>query len=125
MAKILVVDDQIGILQMLQILFEIEGHQVFVASNGLEAVETAKKEKLDLVLMDVKMPFMNGIEALKLIKKKNPNLPVLMMTAYAELNQKVIAKEQGIVDWLYKPLDIEKLKNVVNIILYQAEKNVD
>lgn len=123
MSKILVVDDQIGILQMLQALFEIEGHKVYTAGNGLEAVEIAKSRKLDLILMDVKMPFMNGIEALKLIRKSNPNLPVLMMTAYAELNQKVIAKEQGIIDWLHKPLDIEKLKDVVNDILYKEEKD--
>jgi DNA-binding response OmpR family regulator len=108
---------------MLQALFEIEGHKVYTAGNGLEAVEIAKSRKLDLILMDVKMPFMNGIEALKLIRKSNPNLPVLMMTAYAELNQKVIAKEQGIIDWLHKPLDIEKLKDVVNDILYKEEKD--
>jgi two-component system response regulator (stage 0 sporulation protein F) len=122
--KVLIVDDQKGIQQMLQAFFEIEGYETVTANNGSEAVEWVKKGNIDLVIMDVKMPIMGGIEALKDIRKINPQLPVIMMTAYAEFNQKSTAQKLGIIDWLYKPLDIELLKEIVRNIFHEKEKNI-
>ena len=82
------------------------------AHNGLEAVNIANEEKIDIVLMDIKMPKMTGIEALKEIKKTQPDLPVIMQTAYAYDADKLLAYECGCSDFLTKPIDPQQSKSL-------------
>lgn len=114
---ILVVDDQRGVRQLLETLFNEEGFKISTAGNGLEAIRIVEKEILDLILMDVKMPVMGGSEALANIKKIRPELPVLMMTAYADEEKQKELLRLGAVDCFLKPLDLEQLLEKVYQIL--------
>lgn len=80
--KILVVDDEKNILMLYQSELEDEGYEVVAASSGKEALELFDKEKPDLVTLDIMMPDIDGIQVLRQLKEKNPNIPVIMLTAY-------------------------------------------
>ncbi len=82
--KILIVDDQYGIRILLNEVFNKEGYQTFQAANGLQALDIVTKERPDLVLLDMKIPGMDGIEILKRMKVIDENIRVIIMTAYGE-----------------------------------------
>lgn len=84
--KILIVDDQYGIRILLNEVFNKEGYQTFQAANGLQALDIVTKERPDLVLLDMKIPGMDGIEILKRMKVIDENIRVIIMTAYGELD---------------------------------------
>ena len=108
--SILVVDDDSGHRKMLHTLLNDWGYTVVGASNGQEAVDFCKERPFDLVLMDVRMPKKSGLEALPEIKAHNPAIPVLIMTAFGDVEAAVTAIKAGAYDYLTKPLDFEKLK---------------
>jgi two-component system response regulator HydG len=107
---VLVVDDDSGHQVTLKTIIKSWGYQVEVADDGAEAVEKVKEIPFDLILMDVKMAVMSGIEALKLIKQYNPAIPILIMTAYSSVESAVDALKSGAYDYLTKPLDFDALK---------------
>jgi len=111
--KILVVDDDASHRLMLEAVLEAEGYEVFQADDGEEAVESVEKEFYDLILMDIRMARMSGIDALKEIKKISPGIPVLIMTAFASIETAVEAVKSGAYDYVTKPLDTEKLKRSI------------
>lgn len=80
MKKILVADDEMAIRLLYSEELKEEGYEVYTASNGREALEIVEKVPLDLVILDIKMPEMDGIEALRQIKERHPNLPVVLST---------------------------------------------
>ncbi|MCX8033774.1 MAG: response regulator [Thermodesulfovibrio sp.] len=80
--KIMVVDDEKNILMLYQSELEDEGYEVVAANSGKEALELFDKEKPDLVTLDIMMPDIDGIQVLRQLKEKNPNIPVIMLTAY-------------------------------------------
>jgi two-component system response regulator HydG len=106
---ILVVDDEQSHRLMLRAHLEGEGFQIVEASDGHEAVDRVNERSFDLVLMDIRMPTMDGIEALKLIKEATAATPVIMMTAYGSINSAVEALKAGAADYLTKPLDMDEL----------------
>jgi two-component system response regulator (stage 0 sporulation protein F) len=93
--------------------FKEEGLTVETASNGQEAIEKIPQFAPDLVLLDMKMPGMNGLETLREIKKNNPGQLVIMMTAYEELEVVAEAIKLGIKEYITKPFDINELKDMV------------
>jgi len=109
-SHILVVDDDNAHRTMLRTLLGGWGHEVSEADDGETAIEKVKKQPYDLVLMDVRMVKMSGLEALDAIKAYNPAIPVIIMTAYSSVETAVEALKQGAHDYLTKPLDFEKLK---------------
>jgi two-component system, response regulator, stage 0 sporulation protein F len=111
MKKILVADDEMSIRLLYSEELREEGYEVFTASNGKEALEVVDKESLDLIILDIKMPEMSGIEVLRQIKEKYPNLPVLLSSAYSEYKQDfgTWASEE----YLVKSSDLEDLKAAV------------
>jgi two-component system response regulator HydG len=109
-ATILVVDDDPGHRTTLETIIRSWGFRVEVADDGSKAVEKVKERPFDLILMDVRMTMMSGIEALKLIKEYNPAIPILIMTAYSSVESAVEALKAGAYDYLTKPLDFEVLK---------------
>ena len=109
-ATILVVDDDPGHRTTLETIIKSWGYRVEVANDGSKAVEKVKQKPFDLILMDVRMTIMSGIEALKLIKECNPAIPILIMTAYSSVESAVEALKAGAYDYLTKPLDFEVLK---------------
>ncbi|MDA8442323.1 MAG: response regulator [Peptococcaceae bacterium] len=115
--KILVVDDQMGVRRLLYEAFKEEGYEVEMAASGLEAIETVKKSIPSIILMDMKMPGMNGLEALKEIKKLDQEIAVIMMTAYGELEIVAQAMKLGVKEYITKPFDLNELKQLVKRIL--------
>lgn len=109
-AHILIVDDDPNHLKALQTIIRSWGYQVSVADDGGKAVESVKERPFALILMDIRMAQMSGIEALGLIKQYNPAIPILIMTAYSSIDSAVEALKAGAYDYLTKPLDFEVLK---------------
>lgn len=115
--KVLIVDDQYGIRLLLYEVFSKEGYQTFSAANGKEAIDIVQKESPDIVLLDMKIPGMDGLEILKHIKKIIPDIKVIMMTAYGELDMLQEANSYGVITHFTKPFDIEQLRDAVRAIL--------
>ncbi|WP_153301119.1 response regulator [Priestia flexa] len=111
--KILIVDDQYGIRILLTEVLQKEGYQTFQAANGFQAIDIAKKQQLDLVLLDMKIPGMDGIEILKRLKGYDKTIKVIIMTAYGELDMIQEAKDLGALTHFAKPFDIDEIRQVV------------
>ncbi len=109
-SKILIVDDDPGHLTTLKTITKSWGYTVETANDGVVAVDLVKSGPVDLILMDVRMTNMSGIEALGQIKDYNPSIPVIIMTAYSSVKSAVEALKSGAYDYLIKPLDFEVLK---------------
>ncbi|MCF2716799.1 response regulator [Paenibacillus sp. 203] len=112
--KVLIVDDQNGIRILLMEVFGSEGYETFQAANGKIALEIVEKEPPDLVLLDMKIPGMDGLEILKHLKTMNPDIKVIMMTAYGELDMIKEATELGALMHFTKPFDIDEMRIAVN-----------
>ena len=108
--KILIVDDDPGHLTTLKTITKSWGYTVETANDGVVAVDMVKSGPVDLILMDVRMTNMSGIEALGQIKDYNPSIPVIIMTAFSSVESAVEALKSGAYDYLIKPLDFEVLK---------------
>ncbi len=113
MAKILLVDDDPNVLEALSVVLEDEGYRILVASNGKEALVQVKKEKPEVVLLDIRMPDMDGVQVLRQIKEASKATSVIMMTAYPAMETVVEAVRLGAYDYLTKPLDLKRVKIVV------------
>lgn len=123
-SKLLVVDDQMGVRRLLYEAFNEDGFEVRLAGSGLEAVEIVREFDPDLMLLDMKMPGMNGLEALHHIKKFNDRVAVIMMTAYGELEIVSEAMKLGVNEYLTKPFDINELKDLVKKIIFDQQKDM-
>lgn len=114
MSKILIVDDEQGIRSVLSDVLEDENFEVVAVSQGKECLSFLEKDYCDLVVLDVWLPDINGIDLLKEIKKLLPNLPVIIISGHANIDSAAKAVELGAYDFLEKPLAIEKMINVIN-----------
>jgi len=119
-AKVLIVDDQMGVRRLLFETFKEDAHEVEMASNGIDAVKLLKTFKPDLILMDMKMPGMNGIETLGQIRAIDRQVGVIMMTAYGDAQNMEQAKELGILNYMSKPFDLFDLRKRVKDILQSS-----
>ncbi len=112
-ARVLIVDDEEGMREFLGILLQKEGYGVCTATSAEEALEAMEREKFDLVITDLKMPRMSGIELLNGIKERDPDVGVILITAYASTETAVDAMKGGAFDYIAKPFDVEEMKQVV------------
>jgi two-component system response regulator PilR (NtrC family) len=119
-ARILVVDDEKSLLEFLSLLFREEGYEVTVESSGTAALERTRQESFDLVLSDVMMPDLNGLELLREVKARDPRAAVVMMTAYSSTRSAIEAMKLGAADYVTKPFDVEELKVVVQRAIEKA-----
>ncbi|HEY4619481.1 MAG TPA: sigma-54 dependent transcriptional regulator [Nitrospirota bacterium] len=113
LGNILVVDDERGMREFLTIMLQKDGHDVTSASNGREAVENIGQKTFDIVISDLKMPQLDGIDVLKAVKESAPETVVIMITAYASAETAVEAMKQGAYDYITKPFKIEEVKLIV------------
>jgi len=113
MANLLIVDDELSMRQFLTHLFQRDGHAVRVAENGRKAMDILRQQPADIIISDVKMPDMGGIELLRAARELNPNVEVIMMTAFANEATAHEAFLLGAFDFVHKPFDNELLKEKV------------
>ena len=113
MPKVLVVDDEKNYLLVLEDLLADEGYEVVTSSSAAEGLEIIQREAIDTVLTDIKMPGMSGIEFLEKIMNFDSDMPVILMTAFAEVDQAVNAMKKGALDHIQKPFDNQDLKRAV------------
>lgn len=121
---VLVIDDQPGIRRLLVEVLNEEGYLVVAAANGYEGVQQAKEVQPQLILMDMKMPGMDGIETLRELKKNGLGSRVIMMTAYGELDLVNQAKEVGAYGYITKPFDILSLCRMIQETLANSDSQV-
>ncbi len=108
--RILVVDDERSMRELLAIVLKREGYEVLLADNGRMAVEVLRRQPIDLVISDIKMPDMSGVEVLRAAKQVDHDVPVVMITAFASTETAVEAMRLGACDYLSKPFDVDELK---------------
>ncbi len=113
MEKILVIDDEKSILDLLSVVFEKEGYMVETSLSATRAVELMGNEDFDIIVSDIKMPKMSGMELLSYVRKNRPDIPIVMITAYGTIKQAVEALKAGAMDYIVKPFDVEELKIIV------------
>ena len=126
--NVLVVDDDPAHMEMLRTLVSGWGYTVELASDGTEGVDMIRERPFDIVLMDMRMIKMSGMEALEAIKEYNPSVPVIIMTAYSSVDTAVQSLKKGAYDYLTKPLDFEKLKLTLDRIfenIYLKQENLE
>lgn len=116
MKTLLIVDDQPGIRMLLEELFKQETFNTKSAESGGEALRIIQKNVPDLVLLDMKMPGIDGIEVLKRIKREWPHIPVIMMTAYGEVELTEQAAQLGADRYFTKPFDIFEVRSAVQAL---------
>ena len=121
--NILIVDDDRSLRKMLSFVLAKEGYQVDEAVSGMDALKKLKGRKYDLVISDIRMPDLNGIELLKKIKTHEQDLPVIMITAYAATHDAIEAMKLGAEDYIMKPFNLEELKIIINKSLHK--KNIE
>src|SRR3972149_4461225 len=111
--KILIVDDEKGIRDFLEIMLKKEGYKTAVAVSGEDAIKLFNNSSYDLVISDVRMKGMSGVELLKSIKEINPEIVVLMITAYASVDTAIDAMKAGAYDYITKPFKIDEVKHII------------
>jgi two-component system response regulator PilR (NtrC family) len=122
-SHILVVDDEAGMRDFLTILLQKEGYAVQSVGNGEEALQILADRDFDLVITDLKMPRLSGLEVLQQIKQQNPDMGVILITAYASPETAVDAMKDGAFDYISKPFAVEEMKEVVRSALHKKEKD--
>ncbi|MGA1789995.1 MAG: response regulator [bacterium] len=120
--RILLIDDDVGMRAVLQDILEDEGYMVKTATDGRSALSAIEKEDFDLILTDLKMPKMDGMEFLDYIEQNRPDLKVVVITAYTGTENVNKAKMLGAFEFLSKSIQIEELKRVVKEVLERDDK---
>jgi two-component system OmpR family response regulator len=119
-AKILVVEDDLNLLATLKYNFLKEGYNVITATDGAGALETARREKPDLLVLDIMLPGLSGFEVCRILRKET-DIPILMLTAKAEEVDKIVGLEIGADDYMTKPFSMRELLARIRAMLRRAE----
>lgn len=127
MSKILIIEDEAAIRRVLVKILseENDAYQVSEAEDGLIGIELIRKEDYDLVLCDIKMPKMDGVEVLEAVKKIKPEVPIVMISGHGDLDTAVNTMRLGAFDYISKPPDLNRLLNTVRIALDRKELVVE
>jgi DNA-binding response OmpR family regulator len=120
MPKILIVEDEPNMVAGLRDNFEFEGYQVLTAPDGVAGLERALSESPDIVILDVMMPRMSGLDVCKQLKARKPSMPIIMLTARGQEVDKVVGLELGADDYVTKPFSIRELLARVKAVLRRA-----
>lgn len=120
--KILVVEDEKDLARAIRAILEFSKYSVTIAYNGQEALDEVRKQKFDVILMDVMMPIMDGITALKEMRKTGINTPIIMLTAKSQIDDKVEGLDSGANDYLTKPFDKKELLARIRALTRNSEE---
>ncbi len=119
--KILVVDDEEGARELFYTILSDEGYDVTLANNGEEALSLFKSDAFDLVISDIKMPVMDGLQLLQEIRKTGSKTDVIMVTAYGEVESYLKAMSLGAAEYINKPIRIKELKRIVHKVVTERK----
>jgi DNA-binding NtrC family response regulator len=119
--KILLVEDMEYVLESIKLLLSKEGYDVTTATNGSTAIELFKKGQYDLVIADIKMPQMDGMELLQRLKSESPDISVIMMTAFGSIKNSVEAMKMGASDYITKPISSEEIKLIIQKVFEKQD----
>jgi two-component system response regulator AtoC len=120
-ARILIVDDDEVSCQLFAEVLEGDGHEAHQARSGEDALDHLRKESYDLLLVDVRMPGITGLEVTRTMRQEQPSLPVIVMTAFGSIETAVEAIHEGAYDYVSKPMNLEELKKIVSRALGQKK----
>ena len=117
--KILIVDDEVDLVETLRFPLEMEGFNVLVSYNGEDALSQARKEKPDLIILDLMLPKLDGYKVCRLLKfdERYKHIPILMLTAKTQEKDKLLGQETGADEYITKPFDIDELMKRVKSYL--------
>ncbi|MEW5801303.1 MAG: sigma-54 dependent transcriptional regulator [bacterium] len=115
--KIILANDEVDSLKNLKVALENQGYIVFQANDGPEAIDLHDKEKPDLVILDISLPKISGIDVLRLIKKKTPRLPVMVVANHVSTNSAIETMKLGAYDYITQPFEIPKMLDIINTAL--------
>jgi DNA-binding response OmpR family regulator len=121
MSRLLLVEDDELVGTMVRINMASEGHEVVWIKNGSDGLDTASTDTFDLVLLDISLPGMNGIDILRQLRARNIGTPVLMLTARSDVDSKVSALDLGADDYLAKPFEVHELIARVNAVVRRSQ----
>ena len=121
MVKILIVEDEPNMVAGLRDNFEFEGYQVITAADGVAGLDRALSESPNLIILDVMMPRMSGLDVCKQLKSKRPSIPIIMLTARGQEVDKVVGLELGADDYVTKPFSIRELLARVKAVLRRTQ----
>jgi two-component system response regulator PilR (NtrC family) len=124
-AKLLVVDDELSMRELLEYMLTREGYTVSLAENGKAALKIIKKQPFDLLLSDIKLGDLTGLDVLRAFKAQNPTSGVIMISAYASTQTAVEAMNEGAFDYVPKPFDNEELKQTIQMALERVDAQAD
>ncbi len=113
MARILIVDDEIAIVDILKSFLEEKEHKVFTAYDGVEAVEVTKRERPHVILLDIYLPKMDGIQVLKAVREFDDTIGIIIMTGFREKDVAQEALKLGAFDYINKPFDFDYLERAL------------
>ena len=122
MYKILVVDDEVGIRSFIKKYAEFEGHQVIEASDGMEAIAVFRSQRIDIIIMDIMMPELDGFSAVREIRKSS-NVPIIMLSARGEEYDKINGFNLGVDDYVVKPFSPRELILRIEAVMKRAGSN--
>jgi two-component system response regulator PilR (NtrC family) len=111
--RILVADDEQSMREFLDIMLKKEGYKVSLAANGEEVLKLIDKDLFDLILLDIRMPRLDGIGVLKKVKTSSPETIVIMITAYASADTAIKAMKEGAYDYITKPFKVDEIKLII------------
>lgn len=120
--KILVVDDEKSIVNLIRMNLELEGHEVVISMSGMDAVNKFKIEKPELVILDIMLPDISGHEVIKKFQKINNDVPVIMLTANSQINDKLLGLQLGADDYITKPFNSAELILRIKAITKRIKK---
>ena len=123
--SILVVDDELLIRDLLYDFFNNQGWDISIAENGERALEILNTKKIDIVLTDLKMPNMDGLDLTNHVKESHPEMPVVIMTGYPSVDSAVTALRQKVADYIIKPFNINQLYKTIELKIKEAQKQND
>lgn len=124
--KVLAVDDEADVLKLVEMALQVEGYKVIQATSGKEALELAKKEKPHVILLDIMMPEMDGMEVFKRLKNRveTAQIPVIMVTGVSEKENIKKLLDEGVQYYIIKPFDFTDLSSKIGIAIKESKKEI-
>lgn len=120
MKTLLMIDDEVKLLEVFEKFLSKKGYRVLTATSGEKGLRIAQLEKPDLIVLDLRMPKMDGIETLKRLRKKDKDTKVIMLTAFGTANYLRVTSDLGISDFISKPFDLHALLDVITSTLGES-----